>query len=163
MIFFSNALTGRLKPEYRIINDRLTGSKQYRSAHSRTDRMVLSSAYEYQRGHFPLYSISCAPDTERTWIAARTARRKGKSGTEPALYSFSLVRSTALWYDKCIHKAVHHEHRKIFPPVCGTSWVLIWPHSRCLYTSQLVVSSPSIWQGRLSQISVYCRTSAGTL
>ena len=112
MIFFSNALTGRLKPEYRIINDRLTGSKQYRSAHSWTSCMVLSAAYEYQRGHFPLHSISCAPDTERTWISARTARRKGKSGTELALYSFSLVRSTALWYDKCIHKAVHHEHRR---------------------------------------------------
>ena len=31
-----------------------------------------------------------------THLSARTARRKGKSGTEPALYSFSLVRSTAL-------------------------------------------------------------------
>ena len=48
----------------------------------------------------------------RSGKVERTARRKGKSGTEPALYSFSLVRSTALWYDKCIHKAVHHEHRR---------------------------------------------------
>ena len=34
-------------------NSRLTGSKQYRSAHSWTSCMVLSAAYEYRRGHFP--------------------------------------------------------------------------------------------------------------
>ena len=71
----------------------------FRKAESTSRRIREQTAWFFLRH---MHNVNLCPH--------RKAKRK--NGTAEALYSFSLVRSTALWYDKCIHKAVHHGHRR---------------------------------------------------